>query len=751
MIAGLNLPLKGQGVYQQVRVYTSDPSDLPRIVATGVALDHVRIKRGVFVDLVATPLQVRKLREAGFRVDILRDDLTRFFQSRFDRRLRRHRGFRLGSLGGNYTYEEMVDVLDSLHMTYPSLISEKISIGRSVEGRDIWAVKLSDNPEVDEGGEASGEPQVLYTGLTHAREPLGMMNLIYFMTYLCERYGSDDRITHLVNNRELWFVPCVNPDGYVYNETIAPEGGGMHRKNRRDTGCGDGTERGVDLNRNYGYDWGADDVGSSPNPCSDVFRGDSAFSEPETSVLRDFMGEKNFQNVLHYHAYSNLLIHSFGDGSYPPEPDLTTLREYGAEMTRFNRYRVGTGMETVGYPVNGDAADYSYGTLGLISYIPEVGTFEDFFWPATDRIVPLSRENVYSNFYFARVAGPVLTVTQSTRNRPYVDPGDTVSFTFQIENAGLLPTRGPVTAGVASLSPLMDLTPVDVPLGPMDARTSVPFPQQLTGVIDPEAVPGCPAGLVVRMADSDYEVHRDTLSFPVGTPRDVLTEDGESGLDRWEGVWGLSTNSHEGDLSVTDSPGGDYPSGATTFLTLLEPLDLSPPEDPRLTFWARWEIETGYDFVQIQASTDRVSWTPLAGRYTRPGVGRLFGWGVQPIGEPLYDGTQDRWVYETVPLSPFAGEDSVYVRFILRSDREVEGDGFYFDDLQLLGYPRPEFALGDVTQNCVIDVGDVLELVDMILTPGGYTGIQEHLADVNGDSRLDIFDIVLLVDMILGD
>jgi hypothetical protein len=87
----------------------------------------------------------------------------------------------------------------------------------------------------------------------------------------------------------------INPDGYVYNETIAPNGGGMHRKNRRDTGCGDGTQRGIDLNRNYGYEWGADNSGSSPNPCSSTFRGDSAFSEPETQAVRDFILATNFQ------------------------------------------------------------------------------------------------------------------------------------------------------------------------------------------------------------------------------------------------------------------------------------------------------------------------------------------------------------------------------------------------------------------------------------------------------------------------
>jgi len=152
---------------------------------------------------------------------------------------------------GNYTWDELNDRFDELLDDYPHIISNRIVIGQSIENRDIWAFKVSDNPNVDEN-----EPEVLYTSLTHAREPVGMMNLFYFIQHLAEKYEVDNEVTFLVNNREMWFIPVVNPDGYVYNEIIEPDGGGMHRKNRLDTNCGDGTNRGVDLNRNYSYGWG---------------------------------------------------------------------------------------------------------------------------------------------------------------------------------------------------------------------------------------------------------------------------------------------------------------------------------------------------------------------------------------------------------------------------------------------------------------------------------------------------------------
>ena len=161
----------------------------------------------------------------------------------------------------------------------------------------------------------------------------------------------------------------------------------MHRKNRKDTGCGSGTARGVDLNRNYAYSWGANNEGSSPDPCANSYRGDAAFSEPETAVVRDFMASMNFRNVLHYHTYTNLLIHPYGDGSYPDEPDFSTFKEIGTEMTRFNQYHVGTGIETVGDTVNGDAVDYSYVEEGMIAFTPEVGDWEDGYCPADARAV----------------------------------------------------------------------------------------------------------------------------------------------------------------------------------------------------------------------------------------------------------------------------------------------------------------------------------------------------------------------------
>ena len=292
-----------QDIYKSIRVWNPNPEKIQVIQQLGVALEHSIARPGLYVDIVISETEEKILLSNGIIFTTLIDDLTSYYQSQNIPAMQRD--FPLGTMQGNYTWAELNLRFDELKELYPDIISEKLSIGQSIEGHDIWAFKLSDNPAQDEN-----EPEILYTGLTHAREPLSMMNLFYFVQKLCEGYtaGDDLEAVYLVSERENWFVPVVNPDGYIYNESIEPSGGGMHRKNRKDTGCGSGTEQGVDLNRNYSYNWGANDTGSSPDPCYATYRGEEAFSEPETQAIRSFIEQREFVNVLHYHSYGNMYI-----------------------------------------------------------------------------------------------------------------------------------------------------------------------------------------------------------------------------------------------------------------------------------------------------------------------------------------------------------------------------------------------------------------------------------------------------------
>lgn len=198
------------------RIYLVDKIQMKQVFALN--LDIAYVAYGQYIDIVTDSAEVNQLRSGGYNVRIVHEDVVTFYQSRFDKSK---------YMGGYHDYNNVIAALDSMHNLYPSLTTAKINIGNSLEGRAIWALKISDNPDVDED-----EPEVFYNGLTHAREPIGMEVLLYFMWNLLTTYGTDSLSTYLVNNRELWFVPVTNPDGYEYNRTTNPNGGGMWRKNR---------------------------------------------------------------------------------------------------------------------------------------------------------------------------------------------------------------------------------------------------------------------------------------------------------------------------------------------------------------------------------------------------------------------------------------------------------------------------------------------------------------------------------------
>ncbi|MGB2684171.1 MAG: M14 family zinc carboxypeptidase, partial [Olleya sp.] len=168
----------------------------------------------------------------------------------------------------------------------------------------------------NESATAEGtKPQILFTSMIHSREVSALMNNIYFMWYLIENYNTNDAIKELVDNNELYFVPVVNPDGLRWNEHLSPGGGGMQRKNLRpNTGSTSNSTslRGVDLNRNFDYYWDYNDVGSSGSPTSNLYRGPSAASEPETQIMVDFITNRNFKTGVWNHSYANSVPHPYG-------------------------------------------------------------------------------------------------------------------------------------------------------------------------------------------------------------------------------------------------------------------------------------------------------------------------------------------------------------------------------------------------------------------------------------------------------
>ncbi len=371
--------------HMQVRVYIDSREDYLKIEP--LHLD--RAARGDnYIEIITNQEELQRIQELGVRTEVVQEDLVSFYQSRLDPSR---------DMGGYMTLDEIYAYLDTLIDDHRNLVSNKTHIGYTLEGRDMWAVKISDNPNLDED-----EPEVMFTAAIHAREVITPLVMLNIMDYLTDWYGVLPEVAELVDNRELWFVIPVNPDGYYYNEVTNPNGGGMWRKNRRNNGDG---SFGVDLNRNYAYEWGYDDVGSSPSGFDNTYRGTGPFSEPESQNMRDFTIAHEFVITVYYHSYSNLILWPWGYDYYIT-PDNDLFAAMGDSMSLMNGYDPGPAHTL--YPANGVTDDWGYGEQVLknmnLAFTFEVGSSEDGFWPPTWRIQELVDENLDPALFLARIA-----------------------------------------------------------------------------------------------------------------------------------------------------------------------------------------------------------------------------------------------------------------------------------------------------------------------------------------------------------
>ncbi len=322
---------------------------------------------------------------------------------------------------GYHTYAEMVTEIMAAQAAHPDLVAVH-SIGKSYDGRDIWVAKVSDNVATDEN-----EPEVLFDSLHHAREHLSLEQNLAILRWLTEGYGTDSRITDLVNTREIWIVFAVNPDGAEYDLTGSPFRN--WRKNRQPNPGS--TAIGTDLNRNYGYDW-ACCGGSSASKSSDTYHGSSAFSTPETRAMRDFIqsrrigGVQQIKTAITFHTAGEQVLWPYGHTMTDIPADMTTddhaaLVALGKHMAASNGY---TAMQSSSlYITDGDEIDWAYGAEHIFMY-----TFELYpshsqvstnarFYPPDEVIGPQTERNKAAILYLIQAAGcPYTLIGKATQD-----------------------------------------------------------------------------------------------------------------------------------------------------------------------------------------------------------------------------------------------------------------------------------------------------------------------------------------------
>jgi carboxypeptidase T len=269
-----------------------------------------------------------------------------------------------------HTYAEMKAEIDDAVAAHPG-IAQRFSMGTSYEGRQIWGIKISDNAATDEN-----EPEVFINAQIHANERSTGELALYLIDQLVNGYGTDSRITDIVNSREIWIVPMVNPDGAEYDMSD-----GVFRQWRKNRQPIPGSaEIGIDLNRQFGFKWNCCGGGSN-NPAAPKYRGPEPWYAPETRAYRDFVlsrvvgGKQQISTILSLHSHGRLVLWPYGytKKDHPATMHYDDWRAFvalGHQLAALNGYRPQQDSDL--YIVDGDQDDWAYHDQRIFAFAFEL-------------------------------------------------------------------------------------------------------------------------------------------------------------------------------------------------------------------------------------------------------------------------------------------------------------------------------------------------------------------------------------------
>lgn len=752
------------------RVWLSETFSLYDAEEAGVELEHARIKSGSSVsgssvsgsnvearsvEAYFTDWTLDVLQRKGVKVDVLVADAEarnrdRIARMNARRALKPQRNaevaapanFQLGSMGGFYTLAELYEQFARMKRLFPDLISEPMKIGESIEARPLYVYRVGTAQS-----QTDKKPEVLYTALHHAREPGSASNLIYTLWNLLERYAAGDpEARYLLNNRQLYLVPVVNPDGYAYNESRNPSGGGLWRKNRRNNG----NAIGVDLNRNYGTMefWDAPNNGSSTATGNDTYRGTEPFSEPETQAIRSLCRTRNFKTAINYHTFSNLLIYPY---SYTAAetPDSTYFRAICAEITKVNKYSGGRDLQTVGYSVRGASDDWMYAEVDghgkIMAMTPEVGSIDDNFWPDADRIAPQGAENLATNLQTAWSAETNLRPVQTyTTENPQT--GRT-RINVEVQNIGIVQAKEEYTLSLRPLGSLAENVTLETPQRTLKRLRSSEVQREVFNVqTDSMVRNGARVPVEITIVQEGVP-RRDTTEIQLYQPKRIPVFTGDAA--NWNlGRWGVVVDPFTARLVLHDTPNTTYRNRDKNYVQTKQTVNLSGMRAATLEFQTRWSVEANYDFAVIQASDDGgATWKYLRSSMMRSGLDSP-GSAQVPDGYG-FDGNFPIWIRQECSLDAFLGKE-ILLRLGVLTDDGGSFDGIYLSDMYVRGYTdaptfvataRPDLKDLRVAPSVILSESEV-----QLVLPSSFkqSQVRVQFANLLGqivfDTRADVFE-----------
>ncbi len=642
-----------------------------------------------------------------------------------------------GDWYANYQqYNDIIIRLDDLAAAHPAIATRE-SAGSSLQGRDIPVVRIT-GP-----GDASNRPMVFINGCQHAREWVSPATVMYIAERLMEDYGSDQRVTDLLNSVEVVIAPMVNPDGYVYSWT----NNRFWRKNRRGG-------YGVDLNRNWSWEWGG--LGSSGNTSSEVYRGTAPFSEPESAAIRDYVMPDADRMIasIDYHNYSQLILWPWGyDAVDPPPDDLARFQtiSFGMRDEILNSggvpYTPMAGYDL--YAAAGTAQDWFYGegtAMALTIELRDTGNF-GFLLPAS-QILPTATENWAAFLYFAEQTTRAISISivGTAPDSVGASVASTMDLTISdgsssyVNGSGLLYTSSDGTNyNSSALTSLGGGTyRATFPTFVCGSTVSYYITAQATDGSTVSLPASGPAGPFTATATESNAVFTDTmesgtngwtggvagdtastgqwqLGNPQGTAAQPEDDNTAAGVNCW--VTGRTAG---GSLGANDVDGG--------YTTLISPrLDASEATadgvDAYLVYYRWYSNNQGAspnaDSMPIEISNnDGATWTQL-----------------ELVTENL-----SRWERKEFNIGDYITPTSqIRVRFIARDlgNGSIVEAGVDDLSLEIRGCPC---APADLNCDGVLDFFDIQEFLERFAN-------QDPRADMNNDGAFDFFDIQIYLDL----
>ena len=631
------------------------------------------------------------------------------------------------------TYDEYQDRMDQFLIDH-SDIATGINIGQSHEGRDIRGVVIN----VD----GTEKPAVLFNGCQHAREWISPPTTWYIADTLADGYGVDSQITALLDRVEVVVIPIVNPDGYEY--TYDPGGYRFWRKNRRNNS---GSCEGVDLNRNWDADWNGGES-TSNDPCSDVYVGPSAMSEPEVQALSSYcVAHGNVHAQIDFHSYSQLILEPRGYTTVPP-PDWDALHALGGEMASAIQSVHGVSYThdnpcNILYCASGTLIDWPYEAYGAASYCIELrpsSNSGDGFDPPPSEIIPCAQENFQAALTLIQDVAVPMTVSLPTGPPAIVHTDADTSFSVRVVERSEAPDASTATlyyrggGGVFSESGIAHL-------GGENYEATLP-------AFDCDETPEY---YVSVTSESGVEVR-----YPLGAPSELLSSNVVSDMDitfeddgETNPGWSVSGTAGDGHwvrgVPAGGGDRGDPPSDADGsgqcwltdnvagnsdvddgYTTLTSPELDTPGEGWSMSYWRWFSNDFGAspheDIMLIDWSVDGSTWNLI-----------------EQVGPT---GASGGWIQAEFDLDAIGmGEvDS----FRLRVTAEDSGAGSVveagFDGVQIARMdcidenPCP----GDLNGDGAVGVDDVLQVL-------GAFGTNDPAGDLNGVGIVDVNDILGIV------